>query len=561
MTNSSSPTVTETRPTRRPAARALGKEAILEVLASRYLPMAFQPVVDIRTGRVRGAEALARFASDPYRAPDAWFAEAEACGLGLELECLAVRCALASLDRLDDDTYLAVNVSPRTLLSGELRELVASVRGPRVVLELTEHAQVRDYDALRAALSFFRAKGMRLAIDDAGSGYASFQHILELRPDIIKLDRKLTTAVDSNPVKYALASALVTFATSLGARICAEGVETGSELVALQRLGVQKAQGFYLARPGPLPLSSPPAGLWFSAPTKKVEEPSWSPDASPALKSQSRLAALRASRLWDSPPEEEFDRFTRLATRLLHTPVALLSLVDDRRQYFKSAEGLDVRGTPLSHSFCAHVVTGRTPLVVDDSSTHPLVAGNPVIAQLGVAAYAGVPIFTGEGEALGSFCAVDNAPRRWTDVEIAILQDLAHAASDQIELRSAARSYRASDAILRSLFDALDVGVFIANLDLTIARINDTAASLLMHTTEELVGKPLSVIKHPEDLALTFAERDALLAGRGPVAQRVRFVREDNQEVRLALRASVVRDEAGNPQHLLATLKPDAAEY
>ena len=198
--------------------------------------MAFQPVVDIRTGLVVGAEALARFHAEPYRTPDVWFNEAWSVGLGLELELAAIARALESLVAIPKDTYIAVNAAPATLCSDGLLDLLQQFSLERVVVELTEHSRVDNYDALIAGIARLRAEGARLSIDDAGAGFSSFQHVLRLQPDIIKLDRSLTTDIDKNPVRAALATALVTFADSLGAQICAEGIETLDELVTLQKL-------------------------------------------------------------------------------------------------------------------------------------------------------------------------------------------------------------------------------------------------------------------------------------------------------------------------------------
>ena len=162
-----------------------------------------------------------------------------------------------------------------------------------------------------------------------------------------------------------------------------------------------------------------------------------------------RLAALHATALLDTPAEDAFDRLTRLASRLLRAPVALVSLVDADRQFFKSCVGLpepwaSARQTPLSHSFCRHAVERRAPLVIADAREHPLVRDNLGISGLGVIAYAGIPLATGDGHTLGSFCVIDHEPRVWTDDELATLADLAGAAVTEIELRAALK--RAEEA-------------------------------------------------------------------------------------------------------------------
>ncbi len=163
-----------------------------------------------------------------------------------------------------------------------------------------------------------------------------------------------------------------------------------------------------------------------------------------AIRRPERLAALRDSALLDTPTEEAFDRLTRLAARILHAPAALVSLVDEDRQFFKSRTGLpepwaSLGETPLSHSFCQHTVASGQPLIIQDAREHPLVFDNLAVAELQVVAYAGIPLITSDGQVLGSFCVLDDHPRSWSEEEIAILTDLAAAVMSEIELRAATR--------------------------------------------------------------------------------------------------------------------------
>lgn len=158
----------------------------------------------------------------------------------------------------------------------------------------------------------------------------------------------------------------------------------------------------------------------------------------------SRLAALQRTGLLDSPPDAAFDRLTRLATKVIEAPVALVSLVDGNRQFFKSAVGLPEpwsvrRETPLTHSVCKHVVATARELVVNDARAHPLLCGNMAIQDLGIVAYAGAPLVTADGHALGSLCVVDTKPREWREQDLEILRELAAIAMREIELRALVR--------------------------------------------------------------------------------------------------------------------------
>jgi GAF domain-containing protein len=157
-----------------------------------------------------------------------------------------------------------------------------------------------------------------------------------------------------------------------------------------------------------------------------------------------RLAALECAGLLDTPPEASFDRLTSLASRVVHAPVALISLVDRDRQFFKSFVGLAERWaarreTPLSHSFCKHVVATGEPLVVEDARKHVVLRDNPAVQEMGAVAYAGVPLTSSDGQALGSFCVIDHQPRTWAYDDVLVLRDLAACAMREIELRMVAR--------------------------------------------------------------------------------------------------------------------------
>ncbi|MGO9148600.1 MAG: EAL domain-containing protein [Acidimicrobiales bacterium] len=218
-------------------------------LRGRGLTHVFQPIFDITSGECFAVEALARFSGRPKRTPDLCFAEAYAMGVGVELELAAVKGALSSLSRLPGNVALCVNASPEAMISDELHQLLAASESRRIVVELTEEAKVNDYSRLSRALNELHLMDVRLGIDDSGAGFSSFSHILRLAPDIIKLDRELTSGIDHDPVRAALGTALVSFAARIGAKIIAEGIETAGELDVLRGLGIRYGQGYFLCRP------------------------------------------------------------------------------------------------------------------------------------------------------------------------------------------------------------------------------------------------------------------------------------------------------------------------
>jgi EAL domain-containing protein (putative c-di-GMP-specific phosphodiesterase class I) len=227
-------------------------QAIANLMNLGQPTMVYQPIYDLNKGDASGLEALSRFDASPIRAPDMWFAEAAAVGLGPELEGYAATKGIGALDALPEDMYVAINASPEFILSGALGPILHRVDIKRVVLEITEHASVANYDLMREILTPLRTLGLRVSIDDTGAGYSSMRHILNIEPNLVKLDISLTRGIDQDRKRRALASALIAFAKETHIEIIAEGVETAAELATLQQLGVSQAQGYHLARPAPL---------------------------------------------------------------------------------------------------------------------------------------------------------------------------------------------------------------------------------------------------------------------------------------------------------------------
>lgn len=228
------------------------RQRIAQILTGEGLDVVFQPVVELASLETVGFEALARFRGPPDRAPDWWFAQAHRVGLGVELELLALRRALEALPALRTRATLAVNLGPRALCTAEAAALIEASDPSRLIVELTEHAPVADYAALSAAVSRMRRAGVRLAVDDTGTGISSLNHIATLRPDLVKLDRWMVSGIDTDPIKQALVKGLLAVAEHLHAEVVAEGVEGAEVLQALRSLGVPLGQGYHFGRPAPL---------------------------------------------------------------------------------------------------------------------------------------------------------------------------------------------------------------------------------------------------------------------------------------------------------------------
>jgi two-component system cell cycle sensor histidine kinase/response regulator CckA len=241
-----------------------------------------------------------------------------------------------------------------------------------------------------------------------------------------------------------------------------------------------------------------------------------------------RLAAVTRTALLDTPPEEAFDRLTRMAARLLGAPVSLITLVTEDRQFFKSATGLPEpwatrRGSPLSHSFCRHVAASGLPLVVEDTRRHPLLRSNAAVRELGWVAYAGVPLVTGEGYVLGAFSVADGMPRLWSDRDVALLQDFAACAASEIELRTLKAREQSAKAPVNNggprppdVFEDTGIPMAVASPEGRWTRVNRALCELLGYREDELLGAPSEGIIHPDDRPIQREAVRLLLAGECP---------------------------------------------
>lgn len=220
------------------------------VVADRGLATVYQPIVDMENGRVVAYEALSRFPDS--EGPDVWFERAASVGMGATLEAHAIRSALSGIEGLPVGTTLSLNASPDLLSSDEVVAVLCQRWPRRLAVEVTEHVLVENYHRFRETVEHLRRCGVLIVVDDAGAGYASFRHIVDLAPDVIKVDGSLVRAVDIDPARRSLMAAFVSFARDIGALLVAECVETQAEADELQRWGLRFGQGWLFGGPAPL---------------------------------------------------------------------------------------------------------------------------------------------------------------------------------------------------------------------------------------------------------------------------------------------------------------------
>lgn len=243
--------------------------SIERILSNRMLVTAFQPVLELATRKVVGAEALTRFISEDGDRAQIWFDGAADVGLGVPLEIAALESSVQSMQQLPRHLYVVLNISPETCLDSRLPKVLEQVNRPanRVVLELTRNFTAAELEPLAAVLEPLRQSGLRLTINDAGPDATSMRHVRTLQPDFIKLDRRLIAGIEGESSLQDLVKDMVEFGRLTGARLIAVGIETEAELATVTRLGMTMGQGYYLGRPT---IHSGDWSTWTASPRRSV---------------------------------------------------------------------------------------------------------------------------------------------------------------------------------------------------------------------------------------------------------------------------------------------------
>jgi len=396
------------------------RSEIERILRERAIEPAFQPVASLTTGRLLGYEALARFPDSPERPPSTWFAQANACGLGPQLEAAAIQAALETPGR-PPGIHLAVNVSPSALSTDVVRSVLPDeLLG--IVIELTEHEVYVGDSLLADSLADLRERGARIAIDDAGAGYAGLKQVMWVRPDIVKLDLELTRAIHSDPVRMALVESLVRFARRVGATVCAEGIESHDDIEVLANLDVPWGQGYALGRPAP-PWSTISAPAAETCRTALAQALISSPGGdSPTISAGDRRLEHLAGRLANTRTSADLYSTLDLMAGELHAhKIALSRWLPERRALQTLAES----GDQMQDEFFSVEDYPATASVLEDQEATQVMVGDPdadtaevklLLAQ-GYRSLLMVPIVLG-GESLGIVEATSEEERSWTRTEI-----------------------------------------------------------------------------------------------------------------------------------------------
>lgn len=406
----------------------------------------FQRIVELPSMRTVKVEVLARWNHPTLGlvGPTVFVPLAEEGGFVHELDFAMVVQALDTVRGLRarrwPDLGVALNLSPLTLARpgtpATIIELIAQSGVPlsAVCIEATESALVGS--AARQSIAELSAAGARIALDDFGTGYATLTNLHQLPVDAIKIDRSFVQSAATDSAASAVIQSIVGIGNALGICVIAEGVETALEERVVRRLGVSILQGYRYSRPEPASELMIPHhhGIGESGIKKRPIRPQ--PAGFP-INEEQRLAALRQLKILDTPPEEAFDALTRLAAQICDVPIAVVSLVDEDRQWFKSIVGLDAKETPREVAFCAHAILGNETMVVENALADDRFANNPLVVEdPSIRFYAGAPLQTSDGYNLGTLCVIDRRTRHLEPDQLLLLRAIADHVVAYLELRS-----------------------------------------------------------------------------------------------------------------------------
>jgi diguanylate cyclase (GGDEF)-like protein len=394
------------------------RAVVEQVIVERRFDIVAQPIVDLRTGEIVAVESLARFTAEPSLPPNVWLEAAEHAGLRIAMEHQLLRAAVALLRSIPGHIALNVNLSPAAAMDPALADVLDGVPLDRLILEITDHRQLDDYEPLSEALSPLRTSGLRLAVDDSGNGLTSLQQFAQLAPSFMKLNRRLTRNIDRDPTKHALAFALTAFAAQIGSAIVAEGLETEAELQTLRTLGALLGQGYLLAHPRPLdelnldaPLSLPASRHGAAA-----EGPSF--DLSELVRADFHEAARVALRmLGRQHPSASYAVAHLDYVRRRHTVIASRGSLASQLE--------PGRSIPIDQTMSFHMASGSGPRLCDDVDADPVYGGLPLARELEAGSYVGVPLELPDGTRMGALFGVDRRPRAFSSDDLPLLGAIA----------------------------------------------------------------------------------------------------------------------------------------
>ncbi|MEP0872069.1 diguanylate cyclase [Trichocoleus desertorum AS-A10] len=426
------------------------ENSLYKALDREQFVLHYQPQISLDSDQLIGMEALLRWQHPDLGAipPSRFIPLAEETGLIISIGewVLRTACAqnrawqLAGLAPL----RIAVNLSARQFQQQNLVQTIAEIltetelEPQYLEIEITETTVVQDVDFTISLLQQLREIGVHISIDDFGTGYSSFSALKRFPLSTLKIDQSFIQDVTHSHTDASIVNAIIALGHGLGLEVIAEGIETSQQLEFLRSVKCDAIQG-YLFSP---PLTTEAATQFYVRRTlEQLASQSMLKETSqPVLpvpypeNERQRLEALYQYQILDTAPEADFDDLTRLAAQICQSPIALISLLDDKRQWFKSKVGLTITETPREMAFCNHAILHNQLLMVPDALGDRRFAKNPLVTQEPhIRFYAGAPLLTADGFALGTLCIIDYIPRELSFEQQEALRILAQQVVTKLE--------------------------------------------------------------------------------------------------------------------------------
>jgi diguanylate cyclase (GGDEF)-like protein len=402
-----------------------------EAIDGKQITVTYQPKINCRTGGLAGFEALARWHwQGRWVSPEKFIIMAETYGLIDELTQLVVQQSLAWFASISQyvpvaalttmrSVSLSLNISAKSLSNQELFNWIVNecdkwkIERNRLILELTETSATSEFVTALDTLTRLRIKGFHLSIDDFGTGYSSMVQLVQLPFSEIKIDKSFVMANRNSEISSAVVRSIIDLGRSLNMKSTAEGVEDAMTLEFLQKLGCDLAQGYHIAKP----MLAEEVIPWF--------------ENRESTREASRLSSVSHSSLFGSAPDRNIDRLTALTARLLSVPIALVTVLDHNREWFKSKVGVSITDLPRNQSFCTYTIGYDDIFIVEDATLDERFQHlDLVLGEERIRFYAGYPLCLPNGSTIGALCILDREVRVLSQREIATMKQL----SQMIEL-------------------------------------------------------------------------------------------------------------------------------
>jgi diguanylate cyclase (GGDEF)-like protein/PAS domain S-box-containing protein len=484
----------------------------------------YQPIFDVSTSACVGVEALVRWRNYTFGGvgPDLFIVHLERTSLIGPLTRFVLRQASIDIRQTPgvDHWHISVNICARHLANERFVDDIRQAAGTmlnRTVLEITERSCAARTPQVRAALRTLKQAGVLLSLDDFGTGFSNLDLLGDFNFDLVKVDRRFLETDDEN--RPVFLKAVANLVHALGAKVVVEGVETAEQHRSVQQSGIDLAQGYRYGMPMTIKqlreFAYAETTLCQLVATQQNGVPVRSENTASAADERYRESAIGATRLLESGAEEVLDRITRIASRALRMPIAAVSVLRGQTQTFLASVGLDIQSTPRHIAFCQQALNLDRLLVVRDARAHPDFTANPLVTGApGIRFYAGIPLRTLSGIAIGTLCVMDRVPRRFSFEQREMLMDLGRMIEHELRLRELEEPsglpiqqiierLRNQHALYFDTFHQAPVAIAHIGRDWTWRRLNAACVRLFGNSRESLTRMTL-----PELLDET--ERDAL---------------------------------------------------